>query len=966
MGVFSRFAIRSLKRNRTRTAVSLLGVVLSCALVCAVLTSAASMNAMLAERTLIEEGAWQAELVGVTPEGLERLDADERVARHLETTELGCVELGDENAQWYGDYLFAKTWPLNPEGTAIAAEPEIVSGQAPSAPGEVVLPHYLEGVELEPCGLEATGPLQVGSRVTFQLGTRTATSLEDGSSFTATSAFGTYVPEDDYDVAFEQNLGTMDAQVVGFYRAWGYSSTMAAQGNTALLYPEDGMAAAAASDASDATLAYSLVCTNRPQQAEELAEEYAAEGLATEGSQTHTSLLRWQGVRGTSATWNALYQIAGVLAVVIVVAGVSLVHNSFAISVAERTRQFGLLSSLGASKRQLRRSVLAEALVLAAVGIPCGLALGLAGCWVVFKATGAGMAAMFGGDAYGIAAHVVASPLALGVAAALSLLTVLVSAWIPALRASRVSAIDAIRQAQDVRLSRRASRRAARQARRGGDGVPRPRGLAGRLFGVPGYVAQRNLSRSSSKGRVTVAALAVSVALLICTGLIGETLGYASGTALDTMGDVDLEVRVDATAVEGEDGSELMSDEGLYDNVAVMDALSRLYADCVQEVGDEASLGYYARFVTDVIVPAEMSSPTQSSFFGTELPDGSWTAPIYVSFVDDATWRDYVRELGLDEERFCDAAHPLAVALNSYEISEGNGGYGSRSPLAGPGEVQTLTYATDVPGTEGMFAGGLTTDEDGELGVWYSMPDGSSELFVPADEAVDPQGGIEVGALADEAPAGISTRTSTMTLLLPASAIGSVPAVSFGDACMNYTTSGDAEATSRLQDALAQVAASHPELDCVYTNYAQSKAQARLMSDTIQTFIWCFTAVCALIAVANVFNTLTNSLILRRREFAVLRSVGMGEHQFRRMIVLECASYAVRGLAIGLVLAAIIAVALNQAMGDAFSTFSIGIPWAQVALSCALVLGVLGLSVAYALVRSKGSNVVESLRADAI
>ena len=227
-----------------------------------------------------------------------------------------------------------------------------------------------------------------------------------------------------------------------------------------------------------------------------------------------------------------------VLAVVIVVAGVSLVYNSFAISVAERTRMFGLLSSLGASKRQLRRSVLTEALLLAVVGIPVGLALGLLGCMIVFHFTGAGLASMFDVDTYGLTVRVVVSPTALALSAALALVTVLVSAWVPAIRASRVSAVDAIRQTKDVRLTRHTRRQLARANRRskhaGGSVDTRFRGIAARLFGIPGFIAHRNLSRATSKGRVTVAALAISVALLIVAGIIGNTLGYASGTALNS------------------------------------------------------------------------------------------------------------------------------------------------------------------------------------------------------------------------------------------------------------------------------------------------------------------------------------------------------------------------------------------------------------------------------------------------
>ncbi len=68
----------------------------------------------------------------------------------------------------------------------------------------------------------------------------------------------------------------------------------------------------------------------------------------------HLAMLRYMGVRSDGAVWETFFAIAAVLAVVIAVSCVSLIYNAFAISVAERMRQFGLLASIGALKRQLR------------------------------------------------------------------------------------------------------------------------------------------------------------------------------------------------------------------------------------------------------------------------------------------------------------------------------------------------------------------------------------------------------------------------------------------------------------------------------------------------------------------------------------------------------------------------------------------------------------------------------------
>ena len=150
------------------------------------------------------------------------------------------------------------------------------------------------------------------------------------------------------------------------------------------------------------------------------------------------------------------------------------------------------------------------------------------------------------------------------------------------------------------------------------------------------------------------------------------------------------------------------------------------------------------------------------------------------------------------------------------------------------------------------------------------------------------------------------------------------------------------------------------------SDLAESARQNRLMTQAIQLFVMCFSLIMALIAVANVFNTLANSIILRTREFAVLKSAGMGNRAFARMLAYECASYAARGLVIGLAAATAVAWALHRATSLAFEGLAFSLPWAYVGAAVGMVLAVLALSVAYALVRARAGSIVEALRADAI
>lgn len=958
MNIFTRFTLKSLALNRTRTVVSVIGVALSCALITAVLTSVASLSSMLVERTASNEGWWYAEVAGITASDLERLRSDPEVTDLLAIADMGTVSLGTENSSVFGTYLYVKTWQDETGKTEpLIASPEIVSGRAPEAPGEILLPHPLLNAELAPCGLTVAdgGAIEVGSSITLDVGTRTVSNRAGDESATATALRGDYIDEDAQVESYEADLGSIGGTVVGFYRSWGYSSIYSLQGNIAYVYDDGDAVNRAITDDSDATWAGALFRTADPASAEGLADAIvnAHDRAADSVSAVHSSLIRWMGATPDTAIWNTLYQIATILTVVVVVAGVSLVYNSFAISVAERTRQFGLLSSLGASRRQLRRTVLTEALIIGVIGIPLGLALGLVGCFAVFGLLGDGIAAITGGTA----AIVVVSPAALAIAAGLGLATLIISAWIPAVRASRVSAVDAIRQTQDVHLTRRA-RRAQRRAARSDavDSVERSLGLAGRLFGIPGFIAHRNLTRASSKGRVTVAALAVSVALIITSGSIADVMSYASDTAVNTMEGQDLVLYIDATGAEAD--QTLALPDGRVNGPAMQNALARFYAD-VQDIEGAAPNGYTTSYVAETLMPEGMVGDEISCLEnGTSLlADGTWYGSVYLDFIDEASWTDYLDDLGLAHDAYCDPVHPRAIAMNSYNVHDGEQ-YGSYRPFLSTGTISSLLFAD----LDNHFISGIESDPAGGLRALYYDDEGN-ERYLPYEEAVECEQDIEVGALADIRPA-CATATGTLQLILPSSAINLAANAGYVRASMSFNTGGDAARATDVQETIEKIVADYPELDITYVNIAQSKLQARLIATTVNTFISCFAVITGLIAVANVFNTLANAFILRRREFAMLKSIGMGGRAFRRMIAFECASYALRGFTIGFALALIASLALYRSMAISYSTYEFQLPWMQIGFALAAVIAVILASVMYALRRTRSASVFEALRDD--
>ncbi|HBM80497.1 MAG TPA: cell division protein FtsX, partial [Clostridiaceae bacterium] len=164
-------------------------------------------------------------------------------------------------------------------------------------------------------------------------------------------------------------------------------------------------------------------------------------------------LLRYYGAVKDDNTQTIIYGFVLIMIVIIMIASISLIYNAFAISVSERTRQLGMLASVGATKGQKRQNVYFEALLIGLVGIPAGIAAGIAGIGITIFALRPLMESFTSFSSYGLQLELVVSPLSIAVAVVFAALTIFISAWIPARRASRIMPIDAIRQTKEIKLT---------------------------------------------------------------------------------------------------------------------------------------------------------------------------------------------------------------------------------------------------------------------------------------------------------------------------------------------------------------------------------------------------------------------------------------------------------------------------------------------------------------------------------
>lgn len=983
--VFTHFTLRSLKANRVRTAVTVAGVALACGLLMAVLASVTSLRSALLERQRALDGVWQMSFDYTDDAALGNLRtlAGDHLDRLATRRDLGAAAVSSDNSLMWGTYLGVVTTAREDGGLPRAAGdaqydvvsgPSVEEGRLPEKPGEIALPSYLRGSELEggastiegvPSGATSEGTIELGSMVSLTLGRR---AWLDGD--TAAIPSGSHLNVDyTYETNSEGNVISESQTVLETLTDVGEARTYTvvgfvepnSDGDVAYVCPDEP-----AATASGAEMATAYFSTTGYASYDEL-DGLMGSLLGKDGSWTaNQSLLTYQGLAPSRQIFDSLAQFAAVLAVVIVVAAVSLISNAFTISISERTRQFGLLSSLGASRRQLRRTVFTEAALLGVVGIPLGLVVGLAGTAVVFALTAEGWGVMLG---EGVSIRLVIAPADLAVAAGLTALTLLLSAFVPALRASRVSAVDAIRQTQDVRPNRRL-RRVFRRRRGAMDDLSadgtRPRGLAARIGGMPAFLARRTLAVSASKSRVSAIALAVSVALLVTAGLVSIYITGAMGYM--DYGSADMQMYVSSP----ESSSVVSEDPVASDLKGIASDISGVEGVC------EGSVSGVARVAADVHLDEDAVSwddvdtfNERTNRYGGFLLDRQGYGQAVVYLVDDDTWRRLAESLGLaaDEQ---DPTQLSCVAFNLLNATNADT-YGSISPLTGTAEtIDVLVPPADLGDYEWIGMG-----DDGTYSLRSADPaEGGGPVDVaPVSELGLDTMSVPVAAyatdLGDDFPIGTAqlSDTTSITLVMPMSAaaesgVADATMLSIVEFYAGFAEGADEEAViTGIQNALGE----RGDIGTAQiVNLRETLREYRAMTYTVNVFLYSFIAITMAIAVANVFNTIASGLMLRTREFATLQSVGMGRRSFRRMIVLECADFAAKGLVGGVALAMAVNVALFSALSSSIATISLAMPWGHIALALAVVVAVLALSAGYALRKTHAMSIVDALRSEVL
>lgn len=894
MNVFNKVTLQSLKKNKTRTIVTIIGIILSAAMICAVTTFASSIYNYAYENAVYVDGNWHGSAEDVDLKTYELIKNESKIEDYVYAQQLGYAKV-DGCTNENKPYLFVLGAS---DGFNEMMPVHITSGKYPTSATEILIPEHLYvngGVELK-----------IGDTIELALGKR----MLDGYSMGQNNPFYVY-DENNETVPSGEELVVEDTRsytIVGFYERPSFEN-YTAPGYTAITIADK--------DAGEQYNYSVWFKMNKIKEVYSFIEDNQLPG------RTNSSVLRYSGVSRYEGFNSMIISLAVIVIALIMFGSIALIYNAFSISVAERTKQFGLLSSVGATKKQLRRMVITEALMVSVVGIPLGILAGVGGIGVTLIFVGNKFQALVG---YPIPLKLSVSTVSLVIAVAIALLTVLISAIVPSKRATKVSAIEAIRQSKDINAKIKKVRTSK---------------LIYKIFGLPGMLANKYYKRSRKKYRATVLSLFMSVVLFVSAAAFTNAL---TESVSDSFGSVGYDILIYGyenefiKATTDDLLNELKNDKGV-NQVAYTQGSSFFVALPSDEVSKDF-LDYYTK--------AEHLAVSQVKDVG-----------VYTNFkfVDDEAYRELLRTYKLNEEEYFNPNAPKAVAVDGRVIFDSVlGKYTNYNVLKSEDADITITIQREF---EGYYLDREIVDEDGNfLYVFENMKNPGDSMTLTKEEAYEEKS-AEIGKIIYDAPFYLDVN-SRLALIYPMSLRDSVlSAEILLDSGYNYyiTTDTHVETMSAVDETLSDLGLAKLRVHDI----AAQEEENRNIVTIIQVFAYGFIVLISLIAAANVFNTISTNIALRRREFAMLKSVGMTAKGFNRMMNFECILYGTRALLFGLPVSVGISYLIHLAVSEGYQK-DFTLPWVALGIAVLSVFLVVFVTMMYSMSKIKKDNPIDALK----
>lgn len=945
MNLMKTLTLKNLKLNRKRTIVTIVGIILATALLSALVTLVSSFQYSMIEYQKQKGGDFHVKFSNVKMSELSEFKNNRNIESTFETMGMGFAKLdGCKNEDKPYAYVMATDEAGFEKGCF-----NLIEGRMAKNEDEIVIPRHLK--------TNGRIDIKVGDEITLDIGKRYDSNTES------------VIWE---NIAYEHEAETLTDtvtkryKVVGIMERPGYGmEDYSAAGYTFVTYSDelaaiDNGTKSEVNEADTTLTVYSRYTQKALRNKDavtadiigvdeklfEKSNNSSVEMSAEESDRflkemenakydiyINRFLISYECVFPIDGTFKALFTVAAVVALIIILTSVYCIKNSFNISITEKIRQYGMLASVGATRRQIKSSVKTEAAMLGVVGIPVGTMSGILASLILVKVVNALSAGWLN---FALSFHT--SLPALILAVILSIATIYFSATGSARRAAKVTPLEAIRNTKEIKIKSAKLKTPA---------------IIGRIWGIGGVISYKNIKRNKKKYRTTVTSIVIcSVTFIVISyfmsmafsvvGMSYASVDYNIGINMSCKKDLDIEKL-----------SELLSGiEGAKDYLV--------------------GAGYYF----------DVDKPEYTKEYGEycgQLYDDreDVSQEFFITVLNDKSYDKYASDAGVKN------ADTGAILVNKCTFDV----YNEKSSKYVKEEMELYKYKAgdtircgynvydDASSDDNAVEGDTESSTDDNNAVEGDTESGTEDNSGYVDEETINNGvrktvDVTIAGVTDKVPTCYNGYGNTSLLFMNQKGFESLWAdgksgneLKPGNAI--YSAYVVAENADEYQDTLEKETEENPEYSQIsfyVSNMDKQMRDEKSLFTLLGVFAYGLIVVIALIGITNIINTLSTGMELRSREFATLRSIGMTDKQFVGMVRLESVFISVKALVIGVPLGILISYLLCVMMNRMDDAIIYELPYKAIILCIVVVIMLIYAIMKLSMTKLRHNNIIETIK----
>lgn len=858
MNILNKLTIKHLKMNKKRTIVTIIGIILSTALMVGIGLICSTIREFIIDETISSYGNYHTIIKDVDSDKIKYFDKNKEINFYFYEKKLGYAKY-NESTNEYKPYF--RIQEVNKD---YFEQLNLLEGEYPKNNNEILLSNHMFA--------QGNSKLEVGDTITLEYGRR-------------------FLNEEEVD----DNLYYQEGENLKIEGKKEYKITGVVERSNFESYSSSGFYLFTLDDDNSFENANIYLNFKNPKKAIEVSKilyknikgesaTYEEEGIVYSNIEYNDVLL---SLYGTSQYDNINDFISTFLIIflgIISVACAIVIYNSFAISVMERKKQFGLFTSIGATKSQIRKTVIFEAVLVGVIGVVLGIISAYIGIGTVVVIVNYLLK-----DILPVSLKLATYPLFVIIPTLFIIIVVFISSYLPARSASKISPIEVIRQNDEIKIKRKKIKTSK---------------IVTKLFGVEGEIALKNIKRSKKKYRITIISLVISISTFLA---FSTYLEYGKRSV-----------------------SEFMQVKN-YD-IVVSDYNEKIQEDILEKFKNHEDVDSYQKVRRYMIYYERLNNEFYTKeyleYFKREKNEYYNPGATQVVVLEDNKFLEYQEKIGVvdkqkfiiyNQMQFADY-YDSSMKINSFKV------YNEDKNL-------TLNICN-------FF--GYELDEK-DITKEYLEENCIAKInnFFYTNKEPD---------LVDLSyAAGVLIISESQEKILKDYKLDFYENIVYIKA--------------EKQDNLDKLGDRYPEVD--YYNYSKDAKLQRNILLTIEILFYGFITLVTLIGITSVFNTINTSINLRKREFAILRSVGLTPKGFNKMIAFESIFLGIRallfGLPIGIILSILIVININEII-----TVEYLLPWKALVIVIFGIFIIILITMWYATSKIRHDNILESIREENI